>query len=194
VRRHFHLQPIRYLMGIEADGRPHTEEGNVIVLDLFIESAQGNAQQISQLLDRQGFLLGAQLFRKGHGLSAQLFQLRRAGIPAHPAGLSQAGEMSSVHRPLYGPCGPCAKHAVSSTGSCLRKAADIHFQNLAGARRRVQESFGFDFADSLAPDEWQRACRVFRNATFLHTRWALSMKSMCRRQTTLVRLSAEKST
>ena len=36
---------------------------------------------------------------------------------------------------------------------CRQKSADIHFQNLAGARRRVQEIFGFDFADGLSPDE-----------------------------------------
>ena len=30
---------------------------------------------------------------------------------------------------------------------CLRKGADIRFQNIPGARRRVQEIFGFDFAD-----------------------------------------------
>jgi len=55
--RHFHFQPIRYLMGIKSDGRAHTEERNVIVLDLFIEGPQSNAQQVSQFLDRQGFLL-----------------------------------------------------------------------------------------------------------------------------------------
>lgn len=44
----------------------------------------------------------------------------------------------------------------------LQKTADIRFQNLSGARRRVQEVFGFDFADSLAPGEWAIACRVFQ--------------------------------
>jgi hypothetical protein len=43
VRRHFHFQPVSYLVGVEADGRPHTKEGNVIVLYLFIESPQSNA-------------------------------------------------------------------------------------------------------------------------------------------------------
>lgn len=36
---------------------------------------------------------------------------------------------------------------------CRQKAADIHFQNLAGARRRVRETFGFDFADVLSDVE-----------------------------------------
>jgi hypothetical protein len=45
---------------------------------------------------------------------------------------------------------------------CRQKAADIHFQNLAAARRRVQEAFRFDFADILSPDEWQQAFRTFQ--------------------------------
>jgi hypothetical protein len=43
--------------------------------------------------------------------------------------------------------------------ACRQKSADIHFQNLAGARRRVQETFGFDFTHGLNPDEWQQALR-----------------------------------
>lgn len=50
---------------------------------------------------------------------------------------------------------------------CRQKAADIHFQNLSGARRRVQEAFGFDFADALAPEDWERACRVFQKRHLL---------------------------
>jgi hypothetical protein len=50
---------------------------------------------------------------------------------------------------------------------CLQKGADIRFQNIAGARRRVQEMFGFDFADVLAPEEWERACRVFQKRHLL---------------------------
>jgi len=43
---------------------------------------------------------------------------------------------------------------------CRQKSADIHFQNLAGARSRIQEIFGFDFADGLSLDEWQQAFRI----------------------------------
>jgi hypothetical protein len=50
---------------------------------------------------------------------------------------------------------------------CLQKAADIRFQNIAGARRRVQERLGFDFADSLSPDQWICACRVFQKRHLL---------------------------
>ncbi len=50
---------------------------------------------------------------------------------------------------------------------CLRKGADIHFQNLAAAKRKVLEIFGFDFGDSLPPDEWERACRVFQKRHLL---------------------------
>jgi hypothetical protein len=45
---------------------------------------------------------------------------------------------------------------------CMRKGADIRFQNLSGARRKVQDVFGFDFADILAPREWGSACQVFQ--------------------------------
>jgi hypothetical protein len=50
---------------------------------------------------------------------------------------------------------------------CLQKRADIHFQNIAGARRRIQEMFGCDFADVLAPEEWEHACRVFQKRHLL---------------------------
>lgn len=50
---------------------------------------------------------------------------------------------------------------------CLRKAADIHFQSLPSARRRVQEQFGFDFADGLGPDEWQYVSRIFQKRHLL---------------------------
>lgn len=45
---------------------------------------------------------------------------------------------------------------------CLQKGADIRFQNLSGARRKVQEVFGFDFADTLESGEWDSAYRVFQ--------------------------------
>lgn len=50
---------------------------------------------------------------------------------------------------------------------CLQRAADISFQDIAGARRRVQEAFGFDFADGLDREEWERACRVFQKRHLL---------------------------
>ncbi len=50
---------------------------------------------------------------------------------------------------------------------CMQKSADIHFQNIAGARRRVQDRFGFDFADSLTADEWDCAGRVFQKRHLL---------------------------
>jgi hypothetical protein len=50
---------------------------------------------------------------------------------------------------------------------CSQKGADIHFQNIAGARRRIQEMFGFDFADVLASEEWESACRVFQKRHLL---------------------------
>jgi hypothetical protein len=50
---------------------------------------------------------------------------------------------------------------------CLQKAADIRFQNIAAARRKVQETFGFDFADGLGTDDWEYACRVFQKRHLL---------------------------
>lgn len=50
---------------------------------------------------------------------------------------------------------------------CSQKAADIHFQNLSGARRRVQDAFGFDFAGGIPAEEWERACRVFQKRHLL---------------------------
>jgi len=45
---------------------------------------------------------------------------------------------------------------------CLQKGEDIRFQNLTGARRRVQEAFEFDFAEGLSSAEWEAVCRVFQ--------------------------------
>jgi len=50
---------------------------------------------------------------------------------------------------------------------CARKAADIQFQNLNGARRRVQDVFALDFADVLTPQDWEKACRVFQKRHLL---------------------------
>jgi hypothetical protein len=50
---------------------------------------------------------------------------------------------------------------------CLQKSAEIRFQNLSGARRRVQETFGFDFADELKAEAWDLACRVFQKRHLL---------------------------
>jgi hypothetical protein len=45
---------------------------------------------------------------------------------------------------------------------CAERDADIHFQNLGSARRRVSEKFALDFADALAVDDWTLICRVFQ--------------------------------
>lgn len=45
---------------------------------------------------------------------------------------------------------------------CRQRAADIRFQNLSGARNKVQDVFGIDFADTLTPTDWDCACRVFQ--------------------------------
>lgn len=50
---------------------------------------------------------------------------------------------------------------------CSQKAIDVRFQNMISARRRVQESFGFDFADELDADTWIIACRLFQKRHIL---------------------------
>ena len=53
---------------------------------------------------------------------------------------------------------------------CSQRGADVRFQNLIAARRRVQEIFGFDFADELTAESWATACRVFQKRHLLaHT-------------------------
>lgn len=50
---------------------------------------------------------------------------------------------------------------------CGRNGSDIRFQNLSGARKNVQNAFGFDFADAVAGGEWETACRVFQKRHLL---------------------------
>ena len=50
---------------------------------------------------------------------------------------------------------------------CRQRGADIHFQNIGGARKKVQDQFGFDFADPIAADEWDAACRLFQKRHLL---------------------------
>jgi len=50
---------------------------------------------------------------------------------------------------------------------CERKGTEIRFQSLSGARKRVQEVFGFDFAEGLAAGEWDTAGRVFQKRHLL---------------------------
>ena len=47
------------------------------------------------------------------------------------------------------------------------KAAEIRFQNMAGARQRVREQFGVDFADGLADSEWALVIRCFQKRHLL---------------------------
>lgn len=50
---------------------------------------------------------------------------------------------------------------------CARKGADIQFQNLTGARRRVQGRFALDFGDVLGANDWEKICRVFQKRHLL---------------------------
>jgi len=68
--------------------------------------------------------------------------------------------------------GDALENAVSAFDAfgreiCLQKGADIRFQNIVAARRRVLETFGFDFADCTDSDEWDCACRVFQKRHLL---------------------------
>jgi hypothetical protein len=42
------------------------------------------------------------------------------------------------------------------------KAAAISFQSIEGARQRILDLFGFDFASKLTPDEWIHVVRCFK--------------------------------
>jgi hypothetical protein len=50
---------------------------------------------------------------------------------------------------------------------CSQKGSDIRFQNMIAARRRVQETFAFDFADELSADAWITTCRIFQKRHLL---------------------------
>jgi hypothetical protein len=50
---------------------------------------------------------------------------------------------------------------------CTQKKADISFQSLPAARRKVQQTFNFDFGDVLRPDEWDQACTLFQKRHLL---------------------------
>jgi hypothetical protein len=48
-----------------------------------------------------------------------------------------------------------------------RKSADIHFQNLLTARRKVKETLAVDFADAVETEDWELACRAFQKRHLL---------------------------
>jgi hypothetical protein len=50
---------------------------------------------------------------------------------------------------------------------CHRKGEEIRFQSLPGARRKLQDKFGFDFADVLSAEQWNAVCRVFQKRHLL---------------------------
>ena len=50
---------------------------------------------------------------------------------------------------------------------CLQRGSEIRFQNLGGARRKVQDVFAFDFADSLSASSWADAVRAFQKRHLL---------------------------
>lgn len=50
---------------------------------------------------------------------------------------------------------------------CLQKGSEVRFQNLSGARRNVQDKFGFDLADVFTTTQWEEICRVFQKRHLL---------------------------
>lgn len=59
----------------------------------------------------------------------------------------------------------CRVRASSATAPA--RAENISFQNLAGARKNVQDLFGFDLAASVDSDKWDFACRCFQKRHLL---------------------------
>jgi hypothetical protein len=56
---------------------------------------------------------------------------------------------------------------ASAREICSQRAADIRFQSLPAARKKVLETFRFDFADVLGTDEWEQVCRMFQKRHLL---------------------------
>ena len=59
----------------------------------------------------------------------------------------------------------CRVHSISVPQS--PKGESLSFQNLHGARKRVQELFGFDFGDGVTDEDWEFACRCFQRRHLL---------------------------
>ena len=66
MRRHFHFQPVRYLMRIKPDRASHAKKWNVVVFNFLVNGSHGNAEQTRQFFDRERLLSGAQLLDEGH--------------------------------------------------------------------------------------------------------------------------------
>jgi hypothetical protein len=59
----------------------------------------------------------------------------------------------------------CRVRAASSTAPA--QAQSLSFQNLAGAKQRLQGLFGVDLSAGVTPDEWTFACRSFQKRHLL---------------------------
>ena len=59
----------------------------------------------------------------------------------------------------------CRVYAVTSSASA--KAENLSFQNLANARQRIQELFGFDLAAGVETQEWDFVCLCFQKRHLL---------------------------
>lgn len=58
--------------------------------------------------------------------------------------------------------GRATSFAYSSRASDPDKAKDISFQNIEGARKKVQDLFGFDLASGIVSDDWDFVVRCFQ--------------------------------
>jgi hypothetical protein len=50
----------------------------------------------------------------------------------------------------------------AENAGCHQRDVRISFQDIAGARERVREMFGIDFASSLGEDDWRHTARLFQ--------------------------------
>jgi hypothetical protein len=73
------------------------------------------------------------------------------------------------------------------------KASLISFQNIEGARHRVQDLFSVDIASTPTPGEWTHVALCFKKRHVMRTSWVSSTSSMYAQQTIQTRLSATKS-
>jgi hypothetical protein len=80
--------------------------------------------------------------------------LRLTQFASNPAQEHRGDLEASAARPK---CRRRCRGAVDPT-----KAAAISFQNIEGARQRVQDLFGVDIASPLTPEEWTHVALCFK--------------------------------
>ena len=93
MRRHFHFQPVRYLMRIKPDRASHAKKWNVVVFNFLVNGSHGNAEQSRQFFDRKSLLSGAQLLDEGHFANFSGLASNSIRSPELPSIVSSVAEL-----------------------------------------------------------------------------------------------------